>query len=139
MSEHQDECPLWVHFAREQVELLRRCIDEHKWYLSQQAGYDVGRHVAEADFTRTHADRVAAEFRQEFCQRRCGRRDLCRRAARVGDLNRFWAGVGSKPQTTNGAWGGHRPAAQSTVVFTEATRTAPEPRSDRGQTTQQQS
>ena len=100
MSEQQDACPFWVQFTHEQVELLRRCIDENKWYLSQKAGFDVGRPVAEADFVRNHANRVAADFRREFCQTRCTGRELCRLAALVGDLNRFWteAGVGRKRQ-----------------------------------------
>ncbi len=102
MSEHQDACLFWVQFAQAQVELLRRCIDENKWYLSQRAGYDVGHHVAEADFTRNHADRVAAEFRQDFCQKRCTGRELCRVSALVDDLNRFWAVASFRQATSSG-------------------------------------
>jgi hypothetical protein len=90
MSESPGACLCWTNYMGAQVERLRCCIDENKWYLSQKAGYDVGHGVAEVDFVHNHADRVAAEFRLDFCRWRCVRRAACRIAAMLDDVNRPW-------------------------------------------------
>jgi len=60
-----------------QREHLRRAIEEHKWYLSERAGYDVGWEAAKNDFYRTHLDRVAQEFRVRYCRAYCVLKSDC--------------------------------------------------------------
>jgi hypothetical protein len=91
MSESRRVCTHWHAYSRDQFPHIRRCIDENKWYLSEVAGRDVGYEVAEAHFVDNHLNRVAAEFRRDYCVTRCAGRDHCTMASLVDDLNRCWA------------------------------------------------
>jgi len=90
MSESSAVCKEFPTFARAQLEHLRRCIDEHKWYRSEEVGHDVGLAYAEADFMDRHIERVAKEFRAEFCGERCVCREQCSVTDIIAELNRRW-------------------------------------------------
>ncbi len=90
MSENSAVCREFPTFAREQLTHLRGCIDEHKWYLSERAGHDVGLARAEADFMDVHVERVAKEFRQKFCGECCALREQCSVTDIIDELNRRW-------------------------------------------------
>lgn len=137
MSEYQGACPFWTHFTGAQVERLRHCINENKYFLSQKAGHDVGLYVAEADFIVNHAGRVAAEFRLEFCRSLCAGRHACRIAAMVDDLNRFWAEVDNGRRLQRlGATPGLAETRIMAVVLPETSSARPASMSDPGQTAQ---
>jgi len=92
MSEQQSTCRHFARYNREQVQHIRSCIDENKWYLSEKAGHDVGPAAAECDFVKHHAIRVAADFRRGFCKDRCSDRHQCSLAKGVDGMNGHWAG-----------------------------------------------
>jgi hypothetical protein len=64
-------------FIAQQAELVRKCIMEHKWYLSEKAGHDVGWTYAEHHFVRTYLPGFAVGFRATFCGLVCFRRAIC--------------------------------------------------------------
>ena len=47
---------------------LSRAISEHKWYLSERAGHDVGYQVAEQHFIEHVLPAVADNFRMKYCE-----------------------------------------------------------------------
>lgn len=59
-------------------------INEHKYYLSQQAGYDVGIGAAVQDWVETQASRFASDFSahasdvEKLCNSTCGNVINCR-------------------------------------------------------------
>ena len=60
-----------------QRERMREAIDEDKWYLSEQAGNDVGSHAAATDFTQQHLPRCAVDWREVYCGTICKYRHSC--------------------------------------------------------------
>lgn len=60
-----------------QAKRMREAIDEAKWYLSEQAGRDVGGHAAAADFHERHLHRCATDWRDHYCGSVCEHRDDC--------------------------------------------------------------
>lgn len=62
---------------------LRRAIDKEKWYLSEQAGHDVGFEVAADHFFGHHLDGFARQFRVNYCRIECPARERCRLAPYV--------------------------------------------------------
>gem|GEM_PF-2496569 len=91
MSDFQAACARPQEYSREQVADLRRHVEKHKYYSSEKAGRDVGEAAAWEDFTEHHLPRVAGEFREEYCTRRCEGRHQCPVPARVPEMNRAWA------------------------------------------------
>jgi hypothetical protein len=65
-------------FFVQQAELVRKCIAEHKWYLSEKAGHDVGWSYAEQHFARTYLQGFAIGFRAAFCGLVCFQRAICK-------------------------------------------------------------
>jgi len=60
-----------------QSQALRKEIELHKWYLSEQNGRDVGWAAAEVNYLERHFGRFAREFRYKFCHDQCERADYC--------------------------------------------------------------
>jgi hypothetical protein len=65
---------------------LDRAITEHKWYLSERAGYDVGYQAAEQSFAENYLLEFAYAFRAKYCEQcqsptRCGALNLASQAA----------------------------------------------------------
>ena len=56
---------------------LVEAIEENKWYLSEQQGYDVGFSTAELDFLNHHSDTWGAKWRVIYCGTVCELRDGC--------------------------------------------------------------
>jgi len=77
-------CPFFSVYMHEQLRRLALAIDEHKWYMSERAGFDVGYDAAEKDFRRRYLDRFAREFRLDYCLGVCPGRHCCDLAQRVG-------------------------------------------------------
>lgn len=78
-----------VHFRQymaEQERHLRAAIEEEKWYLSEQAGCDVGFEEAMTSFMQHHIDRFAHDFRVRFCRESCSERGQCPLAAGVDEM-----------------------------------------------------
>ena len=65
------------HFFQSQAEYLRKCIEEHKWYLSERAHKDVGWEVAQKDFLDVFFQGFTAGFRASYCGMVCKHRDNC--------------------------------------------------------------
>lgn len=80
-----------LQFSLAQQQLMYRAVDEHKWYMSEHAGYDVGYLAAVQDFMVHHLHRMAAEFRSRFCMELCPARLACELAALVPELNANYA------------------------------------------------
>lgn len=72
-----DHCRAFTQFMAAQRVHIQGCLDEHKWYMSEAAGHDVGREAASRDFVERHLDRVAREFRAAFCFTACEQRNSC--------------------------------------------------------------
>ena len=81
-----NRCRHFDLYMAEQEGSLREAIDEDKWYLSEEAGYDVGYEVACENFMRHHLDRFAHEFRVRFCRNRCPSRTSCVLARRIESM-----------------------------------------------------
>ena len=64
-------------FMQVQTACLRRCIEQHKWFMSEKAHYDVGWEAAQADFTETYLNGFAAGFRACYCGSICPKRTVC--------------------------------------------------------------
>lgn len=64
-------------FFADQARILRRSIEEDKWYLSEQEGHDVGWKAAEEHFFRTYFSGFAAGFRACYCSLTCPIRNNC--------------------------------------------------------------
>jgi hypothetical protein len=64
-------------FFVQQAELVRQCIAEHKWYLSEKAGHDVGWQYAEQHFLRNYLHGFAIGFRATFCGLVCMEKTIC--------------------------------------------------------------
>lgn len=66
-----------------QAELIKKCIEEDKWYLSEQESkklghpVDVGWAAAEQHFYQTYLNGFAAGFRASFCGFVCPVRKRC--------------------------------------------------------------
>ena len=60
-----------------QAHILQTCIEEDKWYLSEQEGHDVGWQVAEDHFFQTYFCGFAAGFRACYCSLTCPIRKDC--------------------------------------------------------------
>jgi len=54
------------YLASERLQLCK-AISEHKWYLSEQAGYDVGYQFAEQNFIENILPTFANDFRARYC------------------------------------------------------------------------
>lgn len=91
MSDSQARCVRSQDYSRAQVADLRQHVEKHKYYRSEDAGRDIGEAAAWDDFAEHHLPRVAAEFREDYCTRRCEGRHACTVPARVVALNRAWA------------------------------------------------
>jgi len=75
--------PVYMAEFRDRFQLA---IAEHKWYMSEDAGRDVGYAAAVADFLEHHFDRFAGELRLSFCRTRCGSGGECRLGAFVQSI-----------------------------------------------------
>ncbi len=64
-------------YLAQQRDYLRRAIDENKWYLSERQGHDVGIAAAQQHFIENHFDRVAHDFRLNYCRGACVLRTEC--------------------------------------------------------------
>ena len=64
-------------FMQTQSMCLRRCIEQHKWFLSEKAKHDVGWDAAQADFIQKFLPGFAAGFRASFCGLICQKRLFC--------------------------------------------------------------
>jgi hypothetical protein len=60
-----------------QAELLRKCIEEDKYYLSEKAGYDVGWDFAQQHFIKTYFAGFAVVWRAVYCSQACPLRSGC--------------------------------------------------------------
>jgi hypothetical protein len=60
-----------------QSELLKRCIEEEKWFLSEKAGFDVGFEAAEKSFILKYFKGFAATWRVIYCGLVCPLRHEC--------------------------------------------------------------
>lgn len=79
-------CKSFHDFMQAQQSFLKKAIDENKWYLSEQAGRDVGLAPALDHFWQNHLDRVAHDFRMQYCQAECAERGSCDLGRRAGRL-----------------------------------------------------
>ena len=64
-------------FFQEQARILNRCIEEHKWYLSEKAHHDVGWDAATNSFCEKYLQGFAAGFRACYCGLVCPNRGQC--------------------------------------------------------------
>ncbi len=64
-------------FFSEQAKILRKSIEEDKWYLSEREGHDVGWAAAESHFFRTYFSGFAAGFKACYCSLTCPLRRNC--------------------------------------------------------------
>jgi hypothetical protein len=64
-------------FFLKQADVIRRCIEEDKWYLSEKAGRDVGWEAAYDHFMKTFVAGFAAGFRACYCGMICPMRQQC--------------------------------------------------------------
>ena len=60
-----------------QASVIKKSIEEDKWYLSEQAGHDVGWEAAKEHFFNTYSMGFAAGFRASFCGLVCPKRFHC--------------------------------------------------------------
>jgi hypothetical protein len=60
-----------------QVELLKKCIEEHKYYLSEKIGVDVGWDFAEQDFLFKYGKGFFIAWRAMYCSLACPFREDC--------------------------------------------------------------
>lgn len=60
-----------------QSRVIERSIAEHKWYLSEKAGKDVGWEAASQSFFNTYFAGFAAGFRVSYCTLVCPNRQEC--------------------------------------------------------------
>ncbi len=58
-------------------EHLLEAIEENKWYLSEERGYDVGFSMAEMDFLNHHCSVCGARWRVIYCGTLCELRNEC--------------------------------------------------------------
>lgn len=63
-------------FFQLQAKIVQRCIDEDKWYLSEQPG-DVGWDKAEQHFLQRYMPGFAVGFRAAYCGLMCPMRKEC--------------------------------------------------------------
>lgn len=75
----QDRC-INDDFFKVQSQVLRKSIEEDKWYLSEQEGRDVGWDAAEQHFISTYFCGFAAGFKAAFCSMICPNRKNCQQA-----------------------------------------------------------
>ena len=66
--------PQFNHYQSAQ---LKRCIEEHKWYLSEKAHCDVGWEQAQQSFLKIYFQGFAAGFRVSYCGLVCPNRNFC--------------------------------------------------------------
>jgi hypothetical protein len=64
-------------FFKEQANVVRKAIDEDKWYLSERAGHDVGLRAAEEHFIENYLKGFAACYRILYCSRLCPDKQNC--------------------------------------------------------------
>lgn len=76
-------CTHTEEFLGLEREALKKAIDEHKWYLSEQAGYDIGYQFAQADFIQKYISIWGEIFRKKYCTRQCLDRDVCQYRASI--------------------------------------------------------
>jgi hypothetical protein len=67
-------------FFTVQAQSIQKCIEEHKWFLSEKAGHDVGWVEAEENFLDTYFMGFAAGFRASYCGSVCSLRHECEMA-----------------------------------------------------------
>jgi hypothetical protein len=79
-------CTQFRALMKYQHRWLESAIDENKWYLSEDAGADVGPEKATDDFCQRHLDRVADQYRREYCTNLCNDRHVCALAPKVHEL-----------------------------------------------------
>jgi len=65
-------------YMQVQIPAMKDAIREDKWYLSENAGHDVGDEAAKRDFVDNWLDVWAAEFRRDYCSGRCEHRECCK-------------------------------------------------------------
>ena len=65
------------HFYKYQAKQLKRCVEEHKWYLSERAHHDVGWEYAQQSFMEVYMQGFAAGFRVSYCGLVCPNRNCC--------------------------------------------------------------
>ena len=64
-------------FWRLQAIHYQHALEQHKYYMSQKVGHDVGWDVATADFNTNYMMGFAVGFRIAYCGLVCPRRCLC--------------------------------------------------------------
>ena len=64
-------------FFQTQAAILTRCVNEHKWYLSEKAHRDVGWDAALDSFCEKYFQGFAAGFRAAYCGLFCPNRGNC--------------------------------------------------------------
>ena len=72
----QNQCTQ-PQFYEYQAEQLKRCIEEHKWYLSERAHHDVGWDEALQNFEQVYFQGFVAGFRVSYCGLVCPNRNFC--------------------------------------------------------------
>ena len=60
-----------------QAEILKKAIEEEKWYLSESERRDVGWEAAEEHFISTISSGFMAGFRVAYCSLICPLKDTC--------------------------------------------------------------
>ncbi len=70
---------LRVHhlFMEWQLRQYKRAVDEHKWYMSERLGYDVGWTAAEVSFVQNIVDGWAVDRVREWRENTCPLRHKC--------------------------------------------------------------
>lgn len=81
-----NKCRCFNGYMAAQKRGLVNAIDEEKWYMSEQAGGDVGIDAAVSSFLEKHIDRFARSFRERFCREQCPDRERCDLVSRVEEL-----------------------------------------------------
>jgi hypothetical protein len=71
------DCIHFNHFMQDQLDIMKKSIDENKWYLSEKAMCDIGYSEAEKDFLEKYMELVAVRFRRKYCGEQCEDRHDC--------------------------------------------------------------
>lgn len=70
-------CICFGQYLAAHREWLLKAIEENKWYLSEQAGRDVGWDIARQHFYENYLDEVSSAFRRQYCAAACRQQGGC--------------------------------------------------------------
>lgn len=71
------KCEGFAALMEWQAVRMEEAITEDKWFLSEQAGHDVGKKTAGTHFEAKHLTRCATSWRVLYCGTLCEHRETC--------------------------------------------------------------